>query len=260
MKKSSLNAERMSTLLKEVEEMVNSRPITFISDDHTEPMPLTPAHFLIGERPMGLPETEECDANHIDKNKLTRLFKNQETLKASLKQRWIKEYLIELNAASKWFKKQSPIEVGEVVLISDDNIRRHLWPMGVVIEVFPGKDGLIRSAVVRVGRNSFKRPIQRLHRLELKQSYPVPDDIAEITLADEAPSDDAGDLDQDDPLDITFHDAADDEREQPEENRTEDYAETAVTTARHGGENVQEHVLKTRCGRKVRLPQRYIDQ
>ncbi len=40
----------MSTLLTEVEATLNSRPLTFVHNELDEPQPLTPAHFLVGER------------------------------------------------------------------------------------------------------------------------------------------------------------------------------------------------------------------
>ena len=66
--------------------------------------------------------------------------------------------------------------------------------MGVVIEVFTGKDGLIRSALVWVGKSSFKWLVQGLHRLEVKQSYPESNGIAEDCTMDVV-----GDLTQQDP-------------------------------------------------------------
>ena len=66
--------------------------------------------------------------------------------------------------------------------------------MGVVIEVFTGKDGLIRSALVWVGKSFFKRLVQGLHRLEVKQRYPESNVIAEDCTMDVV-----GDLTQQDP-------------------------------------------------------------
>lgn len=72
----------------------------------------------------------------------------------------------ELNPRRKWFHTQRDFQVGEIVLVvSPDSPRGH-WPLGRIIEVFPGKDGHVRVATVQVGQNTLKRPITRLCPLE----------------------------------------------------------------------------------------------
>ncbi|GFQ65834.1 integrase catalytic domain-containing protein [Trichonephila clavata] len=53
--KSSLTTEQLSTVLTEIEGMINSRPITYVGSETEEPIPLTPAHFIIGKRITSLP-------------------------------------------------------------------------------------------------------------------------------------------------------------------------------------------------------------
>ena len=45
-----LKEEALSTYFTEVEAVLNNRHLTSISDDVTDLEPLTPSHFLIGER------------------------------------------------------------------------------------------------------------------------------------------------------------------------------------------------------------------
>lgn len=51
----TLTYEEMATLLSQVEACLNSRPISVISNDLEEPMPLIPGHFLIGEPLVSVP-------------------------------------------------------------------------------------------------------------------------------------------------------------------------------------------------------------
>ena len=48
--KASLWPDELETQIIRAEAVVNWRPITFVYDDHREPQPLFPAHFLLGHR------------------------------------------------------------------------------------------------------------------------------------------------------------------------------------------------------------------
>ncbi|GFY40570.1 integrase catalytic domain-containing protein [Trichonephila inaurata madagascariensis] len=65
--------------------------------------------------------------------------------------------------------QSSNIQVGDIVLIGDDVKKRLQWPSARVIELIPGKDGLVRT--VRVQQHSILvRPIQRIFPLEASGS------------------------------------------------------------------------------------------
>ena len=57
-------------------------------------------------------------------------------------------------------------------MVSDDNVLRTKWPMARVEKVHRGKDGLVRTAIVRAQKGVFNRPVQRLHRLEIDAAAP----------------------------------------------------------------------------------------
>ena len=50
-----LSYDEMHTAVVEVEAIINSRPLTFMSSDDTEE-PLTPTHLMVGCRPLSLPD------------------------------------------------------------------------------------------------------------------------------------------------------------------------------------------------------------
>jgi len=55
------------------------------------------------------------------------------------------EWVPSLSARTKWYKERNNLKVGDVALvISSENKRAH-WPMGRVIETYPGKDRCVRS-------------------------------------------------------------------------------------------------------------------
>ena len=54
-------------------------------------------------------------------------------------------------------------QIGDVVIIKDDEVTRNKWPMGVVIGTFPNTDNLVRSVNVKVSTGAiWKRPITKL--------------------------------------------------------------------------------------------------
>ena len=48
------------------------------------------------------------------------------------------------------------------------------WPTGIVQEVYPGKEGLIRAVDVKTAKGVVTRPIQKIHDLELTDSKREP--------------------------------------------------------------------------------------
>ena len=47
------------------------------------------------------------------------------------------------------------------MLILTDSTRAH-WPLGRVIEVYPGKDSQVRSVKLQVGEKQYVRPLVKL--------------------------------------------------------------------------------------------------
>ena len=60
--------------------------------------------------------------------------------------RWSKEYLRGLRESHNLTHKakQPKLSVGDVVIIKSDEKNRSKSPMGIVVEQFPGQDGVIR--------------------------------------------------------------------------------------------------------------------
>ena len=55
------------------------------------------------------------------------------------------------------------MKVGDVCLISEENVTRPNWPLGCIIEAIPSKDGLIRTYKLKTNSAVLSRPAQRLH-------------------------------------------------------------------------------------------------
>ncbi|KAL1471357.1 hypothetical protein MTO96_039985 [Rhipicephalus appendiculatus] len=83
---------------------------------------------------------------------------------------WHSEYLKQLSSvyATKQAKGREP-RVGDVVLVQE-NRPRLLWKAGVIVSLFPGRDGEIKSCEVRTPQGKHvRRPVQRLYPLEISE-------------------------------------------------------------------------------------------
>lgn len=139
-----LTFEEMSTLLKQIEACVNSRPLCAITSDTDDYDFLTPGHFLIG-RPLNM--MPEASLLNLKENTLDRWQKVQKAVQYFWS-RWHTEYLHTLHPRKKWTTKESNLEVDDAVMIIDDNMPPSKWKIARVKQVHPGQDGLIRMATI----------------------------------------------------------------------------------------------------------------
>ena len=54
--------------------------------------------------------------------------------------------------------KESPISVGDIVIVKSDLTTRNFWKLAKVEELLHGRDGQIRSARVKVASSSDRKP------------------------------------------------------------------------------------------------------
>lgn len=155
--------EVLSTLLAEVENIVNSRPLMHVSVDPGDPETLTPNHFLLGGS-SNLPTLGKFDESDFYHRKLWR---KSQRLADMYWQRWVKEILPELRPRKKWNEEQTPLQVGDLVLIVDPNGPRNLWQKGLVVRVYPGKDGRIRVVDVKTKTGTLRRSVARVAPISL---------------------------------------------------------------------------------------------
>ena len=126
---------------------------------------LTSSAFLI-QRSNLLPEQEPWREETLD---LTKREKYLKSCKDQLWHCWTREYLTALQERHNLNHKQKnfQVAVGDVVLIRADEKNRYKWPMGVVRQLYPGHDRVVRAVQVDTGKGQFDRPIQHLYPMEL---------------------------------------------------------------------------------------------
>ena len=148
----------------EVETQLNRRPLSYVEDDVQFPM-LTPASFLF-QRTNRLPEQEHWREENVDLRKRAKYLKS---CKDALWKRWTREYLAALRERHRCNGEGKPTSLneGDVVLIRSEERNRGKWTVGVVVELFSGRDGVVRGAKLRAGKAFLERPVQHLYPLEL---------------------------------------------------------------------------------------------
>lgn len=157
--KQNLTFEEYYTLLTQVEACVNSRPLSPLSDDPNDMVALTPAHLLVGKPLITLTEPE-----NVTKTAPWRL-KRWELVQQMYQHwwaRWQNEYVTTLLQRPKWLQRERNIQIGDLVIIKEDNVAPSLWISGRVKQTYPAPDGLVRSATVSTIYGEYKRPITKL--------------------------------------------------------------------------------------------------
>ena len=79
--------------------------------------------------------------------------KYADEMRKHLHQRWECEYLAQLRVFHQ--EKSRPVSKGEIVFVGDDKTKRPLWKIGMVMEVFRGRDGRIRVVRVKISSSTF---------------------------------------------------------------------------------------------------------
>lgn len=149
---SRLTHEVLTTFMAEVMAIVNNRPLVPVSTDAEDPFILTPATLL----------TQKCGPLSSTSGEFDSkdLFKCQwryvQSLASTFWDQWRKQYLSTLQSRTKWISSKPNITPGSVVLMRDEQSKRNEWPLGVITQVFPSKDGKING---REGTKKFLRPI-----------------------------------------------------------------------------------------------------
>ena len=120
-KNQTLNDFQMLTLFSEVENIVNNRPLTYLREDHEDLEALTPNHFLTG-----INFYDDCLVNDIyNKDVCSRKKWCQvQILSEHFWKSWLHEYLLSLTLQSKWTVQKEQININDLVLIKEDNVKR----------------------------------------------------------------------------------------------------------------------------------------
>lgn len=175
--RTSLNYQEMETVLCDCENQLNCRPLTYVSDDPNDLCPLTPDLFLKEIRNNCTVDLDKIKL--MDRAGLNKRLAYRRRLMSYLRIGFRNEYLGLLHQRIKVGKRMYNPKVGDIVLVSNDNLKRIYWPLGKILSVFASKDGIIRRVKIKTKSGILIRPIQKVCPLEL--------DGENITYEDQIP-------------------------------------------------------------------------
>ncbi|KAL6737581.1 hypothetical protein Aduo_011210 [Ancylostoma duodenale] len=173
-----MNLDDIKTIAKEAEAIVNTRPLTYISDD-SDHIPLRPIDFL---RPSALlsgpnPDDPPDEWQPLDNTRealLVAWHKTSEALNTFWK-RWTHEYLTSLREQYKRTHKtprshdEEPPKLNDIVMIHDSTLNKGQWKLGRIIG---SKDNYKRSVDIRLpSKKVITRPLNLVYDLEVSSPH-----------------------------------------------------------------------------------------
>ena len=185
--KARLTLDELTTVVVQVDAILNSRPISYVSSEDLEE-PLTPSHLLTGYRLLCLPDgsaahdtDEEFEMTSHD---IVVRAQNLTRILDQFWNRWQDEYLLQLRerycTSETAGTPRAPV-LDKVVLIHEEGLKRTQWGLGRVHELVKSSDGEIRGVVLKVNCNGqvhiLRRPVQCLYPLEVAQCTASDDEL-----------------------------------------------------------------------------------
>ena len=167
-----LTLEEFTTIVKEAENIVNYRPLTYQSDESRD-VPLSSWHLAWGRDLTLMPPLLQ-PGDPLDEDYDARATRAQYVLLSNalerFRKRWHTEYLLSLR--EKHYNKcaENPthhLSVGKLVMVRHDNVHRIEWPLGVITAIYPDEKGVIRTAEVEECGRWSPRPVLYVVPLEL---------------------------------------------------------------------------------------------
>ncbi|XP_035230936.1 uncharacterized protein LOC118202838 [Stegodyphus dumicola] len=151
------------------EAILNDRPLTVVSADSSLTA-ITPGNFLREKQNYSVPIVKQDFNSSFYKRRLCYIQNVNQVFKKGFRQK----YLGTLKRTSKKFARSCKLKEGDIVLIGSNDKRRLNWPLGKIIQLFPGTDGESRRARIKVQNGEVIRVVQNLYPLELSTAEQLP--------------------------------------------------------------------------------------
>ena len=154
--------ETLQTYLCEVESILNKRPLTPISDDIHDFEAITPNHLLIGYQN---DENSFANPTHYIKG-LQNHCKTVQSCTSMFWNCWRNYYLPTLTSRTKWTKSEINLSKNDLVIIKSKDVPRSHWPLGRILDIYLGSDGVVPSVKIKTPNGELIRPSHSVCVLE----------------------------------------------------------------------------------------------
>jgi hypothetical protein len=171
----------MYTVLSNIANCINSRPLTYMHSDKDELQFISPNSFLKMWCNSNIIFKNEMDINSMDylpdHNMLNVTFSKLHEICNEFKIIWKEQYLLSLREQSRSLFQDSwenRMKVGDIVFVSDPKRSRPFWPMARIVKLNIGDDGCIRSVYLAKSAKDVPtlHPISHLYPLEVNVYHP----------------------------------------------------------------------------------------
>ena len=147
-----LSLNEMMTLLAEVSNLVNERPIGLKPNSSTHPSYLSPNSLYLGR---SSDRISSGPFNHAgvfsdDPKALRTRFHLVQSIADQFWKNWLRIYFPTLLVRPKWHVLRRNVSVKDIVLLQEEDSFRGQWRLGEVLTVFPDRRGNVRNVSVLV--------------------------------------------------------------------------------------------------------------
>ena len=144
--------DSLSKIITKIESVLNSRPLTSVTDDPNDYNVLLPNHFTLGRQSLTFTLNDEKIVNRVR-------WRVVEALTNMFWKCFIQEYLPMLNTRKKWNREKRDFKESDPVIMKNEHERCSLWSVDRIISVNKGIDGKVRSGQVRLPNSTLTRPV-----------------------------------------------------------------------------------------------------
>ena len=151
--------------------IVNSRPITYESNNDNSLMPLSHMNLLSMKTKVVMPPPGNFQKEDMYCRKQWRRVQH---LCNEFWSRWRKEVFASLQVRQKWNKFKRNMEVGEIV--------QNKWQMAIILKTYKDDKGIVRSVQLKIGNSNndgnsiLDRPVNKLVLLvESNETHKIQD-------------------------------------------------------------------------------------
>ena len=155
---SHMTSEEFGTFIKEIEVILNNRPMISTHDNASDLSVITPMSLFLLCLPMV----------HIP-NKFVgplgdrMVFHHVQRIADMFWGDFYRLYLLLLNCRHKWLGAEQNLKVGDLVMVNDNSLlRRHCWPLARVVHVIPYHYDRVCQVEIRRGF-----PVVREYELDI---------------------------------------------------------------------------------------------